>query len=352
MKALFFSPYLDILGGGELYTLSWAKFLSQKGYKIELAWPETNILEKIKTRFNFDLKGVKITPALYALFREKAPIRKKHLLTRNFDLIFYLSDGSIPFLFGEKNLVHFQVPFTTRPDSSLINFLKFRFINKVICNSYFTKSFIDKTYHVDSQVIYPYAQKVFSPGKKQNIILSVGRFDKTINEKKQEVLIKAFTLLTDKVKGWQLILAGGCQDKKRMNAFKKQAQGLPIKILPNVSFKKLVSLFSQAKIYWQATGFGENLEREPERAEHFGISVVEAMRSGAIPVVFNGGGIREIVKHGENGFLFKELRELNELSLRLIIDEQRRGVFAQAAQKRADKFSEKNFYKKIVKLLL
>lgn len=351
MKALFFSPYLDILGGGELYTLSWLKYLSLKGYEGILAWRSVDILEQIKTRFNLDLKEVKVSPSFFKLFCKKSSLSEKYRLTRDFDLTFYLSDGSIPFLFGKKNLVHFQVPFTKRPDTKIVNFLKFKFINKVICNSCFTKSFIDKTYQVDSEVIYPYAQKVFSPGAKKDIILSVGRFDKTVNQKKQEVLITAFAMLSKKIKGWQLILAGGSQDKKRLENLQKQSRGMAIKIMPNIPFKKLVRLYSQAKIYWQATGFGEELKSNPEKAEHFGITVVEAMASGVVPVVFNGGGMPEIVEQQKNGFLFNDLKELKNLTEQLMSLEDKRRSLAEAAKKRAEIFSEKNFYSQIDKLL-
>ncbi len=351
MKALFFNPYLDILGGGELYTLSWIKFLNSEGYQVVLAWPQKEILKKIKERFSLDLKEVRVDPSFYNFFSQKTSLKEKYDLTRNFDLIFYLSDGSVPILFGKKNLLHFQVPFTKKADSSLLNSLKFKFINRIICNSFFTKSFIDKTYGVNSEVVYPFAQKVFKPLKKKNIILSVGRFDKTLNQKKQEVLIKAFSFLSKKAKNWRLVLVGGSQDQKRLEFLQKQSRGLSIDILPNLSFEKLLALYGQAKIYWQATGFEENLNKNPERAEHFGIAVIEAMASGAVPIVFNGGGMPEIVKEEESGLLFDNLEELSELTLQLINSEKKRQVLSKKAQERAREFSEDNFFKKIKEVL-
>ena len=351
MKALFFNPYLDILGGGELYTLSWVKFLSSKGYQVILAWPQKEILKKIKDRFSLDLEGVEVDSSFYNFFSQKTSLKEKYDLTRNFDLIFYLSDGSVPFLFGKKNFLHFQVPFNKKVDSNLLNFLKFKFIHKIICNSFFTKSFIDKTYGVNSAVVYPFAQKVFKPLKKKNIILSVGRFDKTLNQKKQEVLIKAFSFLSKKTKSWRLVLVGGSQDQKRLEFLNKLSRGSPVDILPNLSFEKLLILYGQAKIYWQATGFGENLEKNPERAEHFGIAVVEAMASGAVPIVYNGGGMPEIVKEKESGLLFNNLEEFGEFTLQLINSEKKRQSFSKKAQERARKFSEESFFKKIKEVL-
>ena len=44
---------------------------------------------------------------------------------------------------------------------------------------------------------------------------------------------------------------------------------------------------------------GEDAERHPERFEHFGISVVEAMAAGAVPLVFGAAGPGEIVQDGD-----------------------------------------------------
>ena len=58
--------------------------------------------------------------------------------------------------------------------------------------------------------------------------------------------------------------------------------------------------------------------KNPERAEHFGISTVEAMGMGAVPVVINVGGQPEIVEDGINGFLWKTTDDLMKKTNRLI----------------------------------
>ena len=40
------------------------------------------------------------------------------------------------------------------------------------------------------------------------------------------------------------------------------------------------------------------------RVEHFGISVVEAMAAGAVPLAVGKGGVGEIITPGENGILW------------------------------------------------
>ncbi len=110
-------------------------------------------------------------------------------------------------------------------------------------------------------------------------------------------------------------------------------------------------IYSKAKIYWHASGYGEDLTLHPDFAEHFGISTVEAMGAGAVPVVINAGGQKEIVKSGENGFLWDSLDELqqktNELTKSSVLLEK----LSFNAKKTALKFSEKSFEARIIELI-
>ena len=65
-------------------------------------------------------------------------------------------------------------------------------------------------------------------------------------------------------------------------------------------------------------------ELHPERFEHFGIAVVEAMAAGAVPVVFAAAGPAEIVRHGVDGFHWKTLDELQSFTRQLMNDEELR----------------------------
>jgi len=51
MKAAIFNPYLDTLGGGERYTMAFAKVLSKKGYRVDVGWKDASIKAKIEDRF-------------------------------------------------------------------------------------------------------------------------------------------------------------------------------------------------------------------------------------------------------------------------------------------------------------
>ena len=120
-------------------------------------------------------------------------------------------------------------------------------------------------------------------------------------------MINAFKeMVTKGLKDWKFVLAVSVQkkDETEFEVMQKAAKGFPIEFLVNKSNDELWDIYSKAKIYWHASGFGEDLEKNPEYAEHFGISTVEAMGAGAVPVVINAGGQTEIVADGENGFLW------------------------------------------------
>ena len=149
----------------------------------------------------------------------------------------------------------------------------------------------------------------FYPANKKNIILSVGRFFVGGHCKKQLEMIKAFKEIyngNDTLKGWEYHLVGGVSNNKRDQEYlkkcRREAQDYPIYFHINAPFKDLKTLYSNAKIFWHAAGFGEDETKHPERMEHFGITTIEAMASGCVPIVINKGGQPEIVRSGTDVF--------------------------------------------------
>lgn len=353
MRIGIYDPYLHVLGGGERYFLTIAEHLSKK-HQVDIFWDNDNIKEKAGKILNIDINRTNFLPNIFTVKKSIKNLFKKYKLTRKYNIFFYLSDGSIPFLFGEKNILHFQMPFNLQ-DQFFLNKIKFLKINKIICNSFYTKKWIDKTFNIKSAVIYPPVDIAsFFPDKKENLILSVGRFNQALHSKKQEVLIDFFIkIIKNGLTQWKLVLVGGMikDDKAYIDNLQKKSRGYPIKILPNAAFKQLKNFYSQAKIYWHAAGFGENLKKYPQRAEHFGIATVESMAAGCVPLVFNAGGQKEIVDDNKNGFLWETFRELEEKTLNLIKNENFRKKIAIKAQSRAQDFSKEKFYQKINEII-
>lgn len=362
MRIGIYDPYLDDLGGGEKYMLTIAECLSIDN-DVVIFWDNKEDLDIVLQRFSIDLSRVEVVPNI---FSSKVGFLKRLLESKKLDVIFVLSDGSIPFVLSKKLFIHLQQPIPAAEKNGLKNIIKKTRITRVFCNSYFSKSFVDKQLGVDSVVVYPPVALRPKKVKKQNVVLHVGRFrardvrtvangvNRPVGDyKKQSVMIEAFKKITKKIPGWKFILATGVkpEDEKEFSEMRKQAESYPIEFLVNMSNDDLWDIYSKAKIYWHASGFGEDLDRHPEFAEHFGISTVEAMGAGTVPVVFNAGGQKEIVEDNINGFLWNTLFELEEKTLYLTKENKILEQMSEEAIRRAKDFEGKRFCEEIKKMV-
>jgi len=388
-KAAIYDPYLDTLGGGERYCLTVAEILLKNHYQVDIFWSGDNtLIQKAETRFSLDLSKLNIVPDIYqvkprdlALIEENEnyvksianvinpqkinfkfkKFFKKISNNHQYDLIFYLSDGSFPFLFGKKNFLHVQVPLIKNDNqlNSVLNKIKNKLYTNIICNSQFTAKFQKKVSNEKVLVLYPPVDidKFDSHQVKENIILSVGRFDNILNAKKQDVLIDAFRslIVKEKIKHWKLVFVGGSLLDPKNNSYlqhlEKKAINLPIEFIVNPPFDVLKNQYSQSKIYWHAAGYDVDENIHPENTEHFGITVVEAMASGLVPVVISKGGIPEIVDNGVNGFLWQTVDELISKTKNLIDNPDTLKLMSQQSLINCQQFSKDNFEKKLLTII-
>lgn len=341
MRAAIVNPYLDTLGGGERYTLGVATSLVKMGYEVDIEWRDRNILRSLSERFGVDVGEINV----------KDNVNKGD----GYDLCFWVSDGSIPSFRARRNFLHFQVPFQNVSGNSLLNKMKFFRVEKVICNSYLTKNVIDEEYSVKSVVIYPpVGVDRIRSRRKKNIILFVGRFSQLKQVKNQHLLIEIFKSLSKSIKDWELVLAGGSEvgAKEYLDKIKTKAKGLNVRIIESPSFKELMFLLGEAKIFWSAVGYGVNENKNPEMVEHFGITVVEAMAAKVVPIVVAAGGHKEIIDNGVNGFLWRTKRELIRLTKTLISDKKLMVSLAKNAHEASKIYKYERFEKEVSDLVL
>lgn len=265
-----------------------------------------SLIPMARERFNLDISHIHTSDPLDKTSRWR---RLRNL--RNQDVLFFLSDGSLPLPIAKKTYIHFQFP--VQHEASFYDHLKCKLYAGIICNSHFTKSYIDATYGRKSSVVYPPVQMIgLGKNKSPKHILSVGRFTTGKNKKQFEVLIESFNQLCAISKGWSLTIAGGAQrhEEQYVKQLQELAKGNRIRFVINPSFYEIVSLYQQSEYYWHAAGFGIDEHLHPDQVEHFGITTVEAMSAGCIPFVFPAGGQKEIVKNGSNGMYWQDPEEL------------------------------------------
>lgn len=335
MKIGLYNPYFDSLGGGERYTLTLASHWAKK-HEVDLFWNDSGLLDKAQKRFDIDLSRVKVVTNVF----NTSNLLAKLAVSRKYDCIFFLTDGSVPTSLARFNILHFQVPFA-KIDG---NPFAIRRMTQIVCNSKYTLDHIDAGLQKHASVIYPPVRQVETGYKetKEKMILSVGRFTPVHQAKKQSVMIDAFIQMEERIPDWTLMLAGGvlAADEEYLSMLKKQALGHRILIKENISYDALQDAYKTASLYWHAAGFGES---DPMYNEHFGITTVEAASAGAVPLVFSGGGQKEIISDTIDGLLWNTPAELIEKSIGLITHADQYKAMQRKSKLIWEKYSEKVF---------
>lgn len=355
MKIAIYSPYLDTFGGGERYMMTIAEVLSAGSHADILLDKHLHELgadylkEILSERFDLDLRK---TNFITAPLGKNSSAVLRALFLKKYDVLFYLTDGSIFYPTARKNILHIQSPLTGE-GNGLRRKIKLSGWDLIIYNSRFTKDHSEKNWPVKSEIIYPPVDTTkIKPLKKEKYILSVGRFFGYLKDKKHEVLIQTFKELfeTGKIKDWSLHLVGsaGEGDIEYLRQLQSLVGKLPVKFYPNLEYSKLLKLYGQSSIYWHAAGFGET---DPTKMEHFGISTVEAMAGGCVPVVIKKGGQPEIVEQDKSGYLWETLKDLKKFTLLLVNDADQKKLIATQAIEKAKEFSRENFGENILKII-
>jgi glycosyltransferase involved in cell wall biosynthesis len=175
----------------------------------------------------------------------------------------------------------------------------------------------------------------------------VGRFSTRWHQKKQKEMITAFRDVQRDFPTWEYRCVGALSERPPDHALladvETLAAGYRVRVVANLPRADLETTYARAKIFWHATGYGEDDEAHPDRLEHFGIATVEAMAAGCVPVVIDKGGQQEIVEHGISGFRWRTLDEMTGYTRLLARDHRLLAQMSAAARDRAGDFSRARF---------
>ncbi|MED6131058.1 asparagine-linked glycosylation protein [Stylosanthes scabra] len=221
-------------------------------------------------------------------------------------------------------------------------------------NSSWTKSHIEKLWGVSDRIkrVYPPCDTSglqVLPLKRPAeipVIISVAQFRP---EKAHGLQLEAFSVAVKRLDSSltkpRLQFVGSCRnksDEERLQILKDKAIELnvseQVEFHKNITYRDLVELLGAA-----VAGIHSMTD------EHFGISVVEYMAAGAIPIAHNSAGPKmDIVldEDGEQtGFLACTSEEYADAILRVLrMPQTERLAMAAAARRRATRFSEQRFY--------
>jgi len=162
--------------------------------------------------------------------------------------------------------------------------------------------------------------------EKDIVMISVGRL---APEKNWATLIQAAALVLKEYPQFRLALIGDGSDRKSLESLAKE-----LGIRKRVTFIGSLA-FSETSSYMKAA----NLFGFASITETQGLATLEAMAAGLPVVAVNASGTRDILKHGQQGYLVENNAEALAAGIKkLLADPDRMQKFAEAAYKKAQSF--------------
>ncbi|MCP4214600.1 MAG: glycosyltransferase family 4 protein [bacterium] len=350
-----------IIGGGQKYGFTMAYAL-QDMFDVTLLPNHEISHDDILEWYHLDLSPCKIKVVPLPFFDAFEPRRldpgRVSLRTGNpFDAVAKESGNYDFFINNSMN----EMVYPMAPVSSLVCHFperrpkSFFYADKytdVIFNSNYTAHWIEQKWKFKPHKhIYPPVDMGEDKGgdtvAKENIILSVARFEAG-GSKKQLEMVRTFQKLNRKypelLRDWKLVLVGGSPDEndylKAVKEMVKKGGTGNIEIKINIPGDDLKNMYEKARIFWHLCGLDQT---DPSLVEHFGMTIVEAMQNRLVPIVFDGGGQREIVEPGQSGERVVSTAQLMAHTLKLVRQPALRDQVAEGAFQRSKLFTREVF---------
>lgn len=362
-RAVIYNAHWSSMGGGEKYLLLLAEVLSAlPGVQILLLACGAGIDKRRLEEFS----GADLSRIDSHTFDSPSDLKR---ITVGADLFICQSNFRWIASSAGRHVQILQVPYGQLTLSSMLSgiasfriregakdFLRRRLLaharsnaDLVISNSHFAAESLLRHHNLPTRVLYPPIQDYRRAGiAKKKMILSVGRFFRGLyNDKRYDVLTRAFRESSLPRDGWEYHVAGNAGTDKAALAYlqglKESNRTAPVVFHVNAPYEEVVRLYNEATIFWHGAGFGVDEGQHPENVEHFGMTTVEAMSAGSIPVVINKGGQREIVSPGADGYRWETVEQLIGYTTEVAAGGRRNLDLAERARERYRAFDLEHF---------
>jgi len=352
-----FNPTFNVYGGGEFVAAVIANTLAQNNYDVTLFTSGKVNQREVKKFF-----GKSLNPSIKAIVQPShiqpgglldfyQSIFRSYILKSKCDVWVDVYSNCV-FPWTNISYIHFpflnhynykpRFPYIKSPHLLPTGGLPYAFFEKkllntngkiIIANSNYTAEEIKKNSGKETTILYPPVPSVFfnnnpkilTKTKRKTLVVTISRFSP---DKKLEK-IPYIASLTDK--DVQFAIIGRVHYKKTLLSLQKLTEklGLNDRVLffTDISRIEMRRLLEDAKIYLHTREY-----------EHFGISVVEAMAMGCVPIVHDSGGTREFVP---GNLRYRRIYEAATKITKELSGWSPRKAIENA--KNAEKFKEENF---------
>jgi alpha-1,2-mannosyltransferase len=304
-----FCPSLHNYGGGEFVTVAIANTLAQNSYNVTLYTTKQVDPKAVKNFF-----GETLHPKIKAVTQPTSLNVKglagfyqtvfRSYIAKSKTAIFVDPYSNCVFPWTNVCYIHYptlnhyvyrtRFPYLLSPHHTEVGALPQVFLEKnlasyddklVLANSRYTAAEIKAFSGKNVQVLYPpFTSSIQnrSTQSKQDLVVTTSRFEQ--NKKLETIPVIAQKTASN----IQFAVIGRLYDKATLESLQKQVKKLGltgrVQFYPDLPAEQKLQMLAAAKVYLH-TMVGE----------HFGISIVEAMASGCIPVSHNSGGMVEFV---------------------------------------------------------
>jgi len=373
MRVLVLHHTLNSCGGGERVALHVIRALMEDGHEVALGTVERTNWDKVRRLMGVDLPKI---PEEYSIMREirKFGIYQRSLTAlhvarfrKEFDLTINTHGDVMP-LPVDITYLHFPVfallakepwKYYAKYFKSLFwrayfepyrimqkHFARFIFSKSLLLtNSSFSRDVIRKYIHSDAIIVYPPVEiddyvRISKSMDREDAVVSISRF----TPEKNLHLIPYIAKYLPNVTFYVIGSIRGLRSMEYYNQIVKLIKRMSLKnvlLYPSASHEEKLEILSKCKVFLHLMPY-----------EHFGISVVEGMASGCIPIVHKSGGQwLDIVERGKYGAGYDNLSpsKIAEVINKLMSSWDK--VIVRKLVERAQRFSPSKFRKKITRII-